>query len=342
MSHRSLVLLGAAVAIFGAPGSVVAQVRSPAPRQAIAADRAKAWTVPRTPDGQPDLQGIWSNASLTPFERPKEFAGKEFFTEAEAAEYSRRVNAESNRDRRGSTPEEDVALAYNEAFFDRGTKVASNLRTSVVVDPADGKVPPLTPEAREAAAARAAVQRRRPEGPQDFGLPIRCILWPTAGPPMVPGPYNNNYEIVQTRDYVAIETEMIHDVRIIPLDGRPHVSSAVRLWMGDSIGHWEGDTLVVDTTNFTDQTHFRGADRNLHLVERFTRVDAETIRYRFTVDDPTAFTRPWTGEIIMSRATGPLYEYACHEGNYSLASMLRAARAQEKAEADEAARKRSK
>jgi hypothetical protein len=305
--------------------SVLAQSPPPKPKPA-----AKAWTVPRTPDGQPDLQGVWSNASLTPFERPAEFAGKEFFTAKEAAEYSKRVNDQSNRDRRGATPEEDVALAYNEAFFDRGSKVSSNLRTSVVIDPPDGRVPPLTPEARKSAAARAEIQRRPPEGPQDFALPVRCLLWGTAGPPMVPGPYNNNYQIVQTKGYVAIEVEMIHDTRIIPLDGRQHVSPSVRLWMGDSIGHWEGDTLVVDTTNFTDATHFRGADQNLHLVERFTRTDAETIQYRFTVDDSTAFTRPWTGEIIMNRTAGPLYEYACHEGNYSLAGMLHAARAGER------------
>jgi hypothetical protein len=328
-----------------APAHVLAQAPSPGAKPTIAANRAraaKAWTAPRTADGQPDLQGIWSNASLTPFERPKEFAGKEFFTEQEAAEYALRVIDQSNRDRRGATPEEDVAGSYNELFFDRGTTVASNLRTSIVVDPADGKVPPLTPGAREEAAARAVVQQRLPEAPEDFALPVRCILWPTAGPPMVPSGYNNNYQIFQTRDYVAIDIEMIHDVRIIPLDGRPHMPSAVRQWMGDSVGHWEGDTLVVDTTNFSDKTHFRGSDRNLHLVEHFTRTGADTIRYRFAIDDPTAFTKPWTGEIAMSSAPGPLYEYACHEGNYSLASMLAAARAQEQAEAGEAARKRSK
>ena len=345
MSHRSLSLLGAAAAMTVAAASIVAQTSSRAVKPTITPHRtraAKAWTAPRTADGRPDLTGTWSNASLTPFERPKEFAGREFFTEEEAAEYTKTVLDQSNRDRRGATRQEDVNGAYNEAWFDRGTKVGSNLRTSIVVDPPDGRVPPLAPEAREAAAVRAAVQQRPPEGPEDFGLPVRCILWPTAGPPMVPGPYNNNYQIVQTRDYVAIDVEMIHDVRIIPLDGRPHLPSAIRQWMGDSVGHWEGDTLVVDTTNFTDKTHYRGSDRNLHVVERFTRTGADTIQYRFTIDDPTAFTRPWTGEIIMSKAAGPLYEYACHEGNYSLANMLGAARAQEKIEAGEAAKKRSK
>jgi hypothetical protein len=148
---------------------------------------------------------------------------------------------------------------------------------------------------------------------------------------MVPGPYNNNYQIVQTGEYVAIYVEMIHDVRIIPVDGRPHVSGNVRQWMGDPSGHWEGDTLVVDTTNFTDKTNYRGSDQNLHLIERFTRTGPDTIVYRFTIDDPTAFTKPWTGEIVMVKIEGPLYEYACHEGNYSMTNMLRAARAAEKA-----------
>jgi hypothetical protein len=223
-----------------------------------------------------------------------------------------------------------VNLAYNEAWFDRGTKVYSNLRTSIVVDPADGRVPALTPEARDAAAARAAVQSRRPEGPEDFPVAVRCLLLANAGPPMVSTAYNNNYASVQTRDSVGIDVEMIHDMRIIPLSGRPHISISIRRWMGDSVGHWDGDTLVVDTTNFTDKTHFRGSDQNLHLIERFRLMNANTIHYRFTVDDPTAFLKPWTGEIIMSRAPGPLYEYACHEGNYSLADMLRGARAEEK------------
>jgi hypothetical protein len=322
MNHRSLILLGAAAAIAVTPIQVGAQVPS---------RPAKSWTAPRTPDGHPDLQGVWTNSSLTLFERPAEFAGKEFLTEKEAAVFAKRVVDQSNRDKRGATPEEDVAGAYNEAFFDRATKVGSNLRTSIVVDPPDGKVPPLTPAARDAAATRAAVQQRLPEKAEDFTLPVRCIVWGTSGPPMVPGPYNNNYQIVQTGDYVAIDVEMIHDVRIIPLDRREHISPSVRQWLGDSIGHWEGDTLVVDTTNFTDKTHFRGADENLHVIERFTRTGPDTLLYRFTIDDPTAFTKPWTGEIAMGKATGPLYEYACHEGNYSLSSMLAGARAEEAA-----------
>ena len=296
-----------------------------------APSRATNWTPPRTPDGQPDLQGLWSNAAPTPFERPKELGGKQFLTPREAADYEQRILKEADRDRRGGTPEADVAGAYNNFWFERGTKVVPTLRTSLVVDPADGRVPPLTAEAQKAAAARAEILRRPPEGPEDLGLPDRCILWPTAGPPMVPSGYNNNYQIFQNRGYVAILIEMIHDVRIIPLDGRPHVPSNIRQWLGDSRGRWEGNTLVVDTTNFTGKTHFRGADENLHLVERFTRVDPDAILYRFTLEDPTAFATPWTAEAPLRKAPGPIYEYACHEGNYSLANVLTGARAQEKA-----------
>ena len=320
--RRFVLCAGAAVVLAG--GQIAAQTPSRA---------TKASTIPRTADGKPDLQGIWSNATLTPFERAKESVGKEYFTQAEAAEFAKRAREQADRDRRGATPQEDVGGAYNEAWFDRGTKIGSNLRTSVVVDPADGRVPALTPAARTAAAARAAIQRRSPEGPEDFALPVRCLVWPTSGPPMVPGPYNNYYQIVQTHDQIAINVEMIHDVRIIALNGRPHLPSAIRQWMGDSVGHWEGDTLVVDTKNFTDKTHYRGSDENLHVVERFTRMDADTIRYQFTIDDPTAFTKPWTGEIMMNRMPGPMYEYACHEGNYALKNMLAGARAAERAEA---------
>ena len=298
---------------------------------------AKTWTAPRTPDGQPDLQGIWSNATITPLERPKELAGKQFFTGQEAGEYEKRILQESNKDRRDGDREADVGRAYNDAWWDRGTRVVPTRRTSMVVDPADGRVPALTPAAQQREAARIEALRRPARGPEDRGLPERCIQWPTAGPPMLPSAYNNNYQILQTPGYVVILIEMIHDVRIIPLDGRPHLASSIRQWLGDSRGHWEGDELVVDTTNFTDKTPFRGSDRNLHLVERFKRIDAETILYRFTVDDPTAFTKPWSGEAPLTRTPGPIYEYACHEGNYGMTNILSGARADEKA-AEEAAK----
>jgi hypothetical protein len=238
MSHRSFVLLAAAASIFFAPARLSAQTASPATATANRARAAKAQTARRTADGRPDFQGTWSNATLTPFERPEEFTGKEFFSAQEAAEFTRRVLARMNRDTRGATAQDDVNGAYNEAWFDRGSKVYSNLRTSIVVDPADGRIPPLTSEARAAAASRAAAQARPPEGPEHFALPVRCLVWPTAGPPMIAGPYNNNYQIVQTRDTIGIDVEMIHDMRIIPLDGRPHLPSSIQQWMGDPVGHW--------------------------------------------------------------------------------------------------------
>ncbi len=302
---------------------------------------ASTWTGPRTADGQPDLQGIWTNATITPMERPADLAGKQFFTEQEVAAYEKKVLENTNKDRRDGGAEADVGRAYNDAWWDIGTKIVSTRRTSIVIDPPDGKIPPLTPAAQARVAARLAAARRPPAGPEDRGLPERCILWPTAGPPMLPSAYNNNYQILQTPGQVTILIEMIHDVRVIPLDGRPHVSPNIRLWLGDPRGHWEGSTLVVDSTNFTNKNPFRGSDRNLHLTERFTRVSPDTILYQFTVDDPTAFTKSWTGEVPLHRTPGPMYEYACHEGNYSMLNMLAGARAEERA-AEEAVRKGSK
>lgn len=304
--------------------------------QAQTAGGAKPWTAPRTPDGQPDLQGIWSNASLTPFERPRDLGTKSFFTQAEAAAYLKTLAPGLDRDRRAATPEEDVGMAYNEAWFERGSRLSGNLRTSVVIDPPDGRIPALSVDARRAAATRAEIQRRPAESARDFTANVRCLLWGTAGPPMLPGPYNNNYQIFQTKDYVAIEVEMIHDTRIIPLvqktrlSQKTHLPAGVSQWMGDSIGHFEGETLVVDTANFRSDYSFRGSDSGLHLTERFTRTAADVITYQFTVNDPTAFAMPWTGELQMTAAAGPLYEYACHEGNEALANMLKGARFQEK------------
>ena len=289
-----------ALAILWIAPAAVAQTQT---SSSAASRNEKAWIAHRAAGNHPDLQGFWSNATLTPFERPRDLAGKEFFTEADAAAFEQRTREAADRDRRLSNPQADVNQAYNEAWFDRGTTVFPTRRTSIVVDPPDGRVPTLTPQAQRDAADRAEVQRRDPTGPEDMALPVRCLLWPTAGPPMLPGPYNNNYQIVQTADSVIIDVEMIHDARIIPLNGRPHLSPRIRLWLGDPVGHWEGDTLT-------------GPD---------------TLLYRFTIDDPTAFTRPWTGEIVMTRIKGPLYEYACHEANYSMANILRATRAAEKA-----------
>jgi hypothetical protein len=292
----------------------------------VSAQQGAKYTPPRTPDGQPDLQGVWTNITITPLERPADLAGKAFFTAAEARQYEQDTVSRNNADRRDGGAQADLNSAYNDAWYDRGTKVVETLRTSLIIDPPDGRIP------RKDGAAVPALGGlgRPPEGPEDRSLPERCILWPTAGPPMMPSFYNNNYQIVQAPGYVTILVEMIHDARIIPIDGRPHVNAGIRQWMGDSRGHWEGNTLVVETTNFNDKTRFQRAGQNMHLVERFTRTAPDTITYEFTVDDPSTFSRPWTAQIPMKRTEGPIIEYACNEGNYAMAGMLAGARADEK------------
>ena len=289
----------------------------------------------KTPWGDPDLQGTWTNQTLTPLERPAEFAGKPVLTEAEAEAYVARLRNQNNADIRTPGTRRDVTVAYNDAWWDRGERIVADRRTSLIVEPADGKVPPLTAEGQKrAAAARAhtAAVGDNPAAPEDLDVYSRCII--RSALPRLSTGYNNNYEIVQTPGYVAILQEQIHDTRIIPVDGRPHLSGTVRQWLGDSRGRWEGDTLVVETTNFTDEARgstFRDATRNMVLVERFRRVDAETIDYQFTVTDPETWTRPWTVKMPWNKVDGLMYEYACHEGNYGLANTLRSARAAEKA-----------
>jgi hypothetical protein len=286
---------------------------------------------PRTADGQPDIQGVWNNATITPLERPTELAGKAVFTPAEAVAYEKQAAESNNRDRRGKDGATDVAGAYNQAWFDRGTKVVPTLRTSLIVDPPDGKIPYSAGGQKRLDAAAEYARLHPADGPEDLALADRCILWYTAGPPMLPGPYNSNYQILQAPGYVAILVEMIHDVRIIPLDRRPHLPGSVRQWLGDSRGHWEGNTLVVETTNFTGKSRFRGATENMRLIERFTRTDANTLTYDFTVEDPATFSKPWSASIPMTKSSGPIYEYACHEGNYAVPGILGGARAQEAA-----------
>jgi len=303
---------------------------------------AKKWNPPRTADGHPDLQGTWNYSTLTPIERPRELAGKPFFSEQEAAEFEKRAqqsrNVDVNRETKpttrglvnGTVETEDLASAYNEFWWDRGTKVVSTRRTSLVIDPPDGRIPPLTPQAQKRMAALDEVNQRPAEGPEDRPLSERCIVRPNSGPPMTPTGYNNNFQLILAPGYIVIFNEQIHDARIVPMDGRPHLPQSVRQWMGDSRGHWEGDTLVIDTTNFTDKANFRGSGANMHLVERFTRTDADTLLYEFTVDDPASFTSRWTGQIPIKRTQEPMYEYACHEGNYSMFTTLSGARALEK------------
>jgi hypothetical protein len=278
------------------------------------------------------LQGIWSFATLTPLERPAELAGKTHLTDQEAAEFAQRTAQRRNADRRDGSKEQDVSRAYNDLFYDYG-KSASN-QTSLIIDPPDGKLPPLTPAGEKRSAERAAKLARSPQGPEDRPLWERCILGFNSGPPMMPSGYNNNVQIFQTPGYAMIFNEMVHSPRVVPLDGRPH--GAIRQWLGDSRGHWEGKTLVVDTTNFTNAgTGTIGlrvaTDENFHLVERFTRRDPSTLIYEFTVDDPTIWTRPWTASIPMTKTDEAIYEYACHEGNYGMEGILAGARAEEKA-----------
>jgi hypothetical protein len=336
---RTIQLLVAIVLLSPADSRVAAQaLRIPPAGTSASAPATKPWTVPRTGDGRPDLQGIWDFRSATPLERPAQFAGKEFLTAEEVVAYERRAaEREDGRPPDDPRTEQSVHPAW---WLDYGKTVIKSKRTSLIVDPPDGRIPPLTAEAQQRIAARRAAARSH--GPadsyEDRGLFERCL---TRGVPegLLPGPYNNNMQLFQMPGHVVIVTEMIHDARIVPMDGRPHHSTNVRKWLGDSRGHWDGDTLVVETTNFTDKTSFRGSGANLHLIERFTRLDADTLEYRFTVEDATTWTRPWTVAYPMVRTEGPIYEYACHEGNYGLVGILAGARAQEKA-AEEAERKK--
>jgi hypothetical protein len=291
----------------------------------------------------PSLEGIWNSASLTPFQRPVELGNKEFYTEQEAAVYEKSKAQEVNRDRRDGGQEADIARAYNELFFDRGTKLARTRRTSMIIDPPDGRVPPMTPEARKKFQAIQERFAAHPaDGPEDRPLPDRCLMFSQSGPPMIPGNYNDLYQIVQTPEYISILAEMGNQVRVIPLDGSSHLPGNVQGWMGDSRGHWEGNTLVVETINFRSNDRSRFGvqydgmtDKNLRITERFTRVSPESIVYRATIDDPTVYAKPWTMEVSLEKSEGPLYEYACHEGNYGLAGVLAGERAQEKRVAEQ-------
>lgn len=296
---------------------------------AQAAKAKSSYTPPKTPDGQPDLQGVWNNATITTLERAPEFGAKEFFTPQEALAFERRFADEGDRDKRSADKAVDVAGAYNQGWFDRGNKVVPSLRTSLITEPREGKIP-YSEEGRKRLAALAAHKAAHPaDGPEDLSLQDRCIIWRTAGPPLLPGPYNSNYQIFQSPGYVVIVSEMIHDTRVIPLDNRPHLPPNIRQWQGDSRGHWEGNTLVVDSTNFTNHPKYFGTTDKMHVTERFTRTSAETISYEFTMEDPGTFSKPWSVAFPLNRTTGPIYEYACHEGNYAVPGILGGARKQE-------------
>ncbi len=310
-----------------------------------------AAAAPRTADGRPDLQGVWDFRTITPLQRPAALGDKAVLTAEEAAQTEAQWANIKFFDR---PAREGEVIAYNDFWLDLGTTVVGTRRTSLIVDPSDGRLPPLVPNVpRQVASLDADLPGERPvlyraggigaDGPEDRGVGVRCILGFNSGPPMMPSGYNN-MQLFQTPDHVVVLTEMVHDARIIPLDGRAHLPEEVQQWNGDSRGHWDGDTLVVETTNFTGKTaSFNdnittaiGTGETLHLTERFTRVDAETLLYEYTIDDPTAFTRPFTVAQPMRKNSGQIFEYACHEGNYGMTNMLTGARIQEQAAADAA------
>src|SRR5437016_11242042 len=338
MSHRSLAsTLAAGIVVALLAQKPAAQTQPPTAKGPAA---AKAWTPPRTPDGKPDLQGIWTNYTLTPLERPKGLGAKEFYTDQEIAELT-------NRGRAGEVGEEadpgftrPQAVRYDRELygFDPSTLRYSSKRTSLIVGP-EGVVPPMFPAARERNAERAAKDKGHEfDSYANRPLSERCLMGQERIPMLAGANEGNLLQIVQGPGYVALLREQNHSTRTIPTDGRPHVPQSIRLWQGDSVGHWEGNTLVVDTTNFTNLTAFRGSSEKLHLVERFTRAADDTMIYQFTVEDPTTWANPWTAEIPWTKSKGPIYEWACHEGNSMLSTILRGARVTEA----EAAQKKGK
>jgi hypothetical protein len=319
--------------------TALAQAPKPAAKPAAA---NKTWTPPKTPWGDPDLQGVWNDATSTPLERPNGLAGKGVLADEEAAEFAEQLANNLSRDRRDGGNEVDVNRAYNEHWMDsRRLKITADKRTSLIVDPPDGRIPPLVPlsaERQKAKAVRAAANTRfnagMPDTYHDFSLPVQCIIR-TDSPPYLPTIYNNDFQIFQAPGYVVIGPEMIHSARIIPLDGRPHLGKNMRQWLGDTRGHWEGNTLVVETTNFRTDPGVVFQDANpesYKIVERFTRVAPDSINYEFTVSDPATWTKPWTALIPWSKIDPEeqMYEYACHEDNYDVVHFLSGARTREK------------
>jgi hypothetical protein len=323
-----------------APTFLAAQ--APSAKHSEAAPKTKTWTLPRTPDGQPDLQGYWSSLSFTPMERPTKYGGREFLTDEEMAEVFKagvQHSYEFTYLNSAETPVYDSTV-YALGAWQNG--VQPNRRTSLVIDPPDGRIPPLTPEAQKARAemrkiptANENVEIEGPvqaDGPEDLTLGVRCLSF--GGPPILPANYNSNFHIVQGTGYVMIEYEWNSEVRVIPLDGRPPLTQNIHRWHGDSRGHWEGNTLVVETANFKPGATFQGANPDrLRITERFTRIDASTIEYKFTIDDPSTWTKPWSAIVPLSHVDGPMFEYACAEGNNGMVNILAGARAAEKAAA---------
>jgi hypothetical protein len=315
MSRRYVWSVGLAAAI-----AVLALVASPVVGQAPGQKASAQW--PKTPWGDPDLQGTWNFGTITPLERPAKYGNREFLTPEEVAQLNKESSERASSERRSQlTAQEDVDLAYDQFWWDRGNALN---RTSLITDPPDGRLP-FTDEGH---ARRAAQNKRGFDSWEDRSLSERCIVYRPV--PVRSTGYNNNNVIVQAPGYVAMYQEQIHEVRIIPLDGRPHLGKDIRPWLGDSRGHWEGNTFVVETTNFNPKTAYEGSGGNRTVIERFVPVDAKTLSYEFTVTDPTTWTRPWTAKMPWRRTTDQVFEYACHEGNYAMVHMLAGARVQEK------------
>ncbi|PYS55537.1 MAG: hypothetical protein DMG13_03580 [Acidobacteria bacterium] len=346
MSRRfwiSMGILAAAIALVSL-SAVAGQAPASAPKTKAAktAPAAKTWAPPKTPWGDPDLQGVWNDATSTPLQRPTELSGKDVLTDEEAEEFQEETAKNLSRDRRDGGPDADVNRAYNEHWMDaRRLKITEDKRTSLIVDPPDGRIPPqvaFPPERQKTRAARADANARfnagLPENYTDMSLPVRCIIR-TDSPPYLPTIYNNDFHIFQSPGYVVIAPEMIHSARIIPLDGRPHLGKNLKQWLGDTRGHWEGNTLVIETTNFRtdDGVTFQGTNpETFRITERFTRVSPDTVNYEFTVEDPATWTKPWTARIPWSKIdpNEQMYEYACHEDNYDIVHFLTGARKREK------------
>jgi hypothetical protein len=312
-------------------GTLAAQAPVASPRAGAAA--RPPYTPPRTPDGRPDLQGFWTNSTYVPLERPRDVT-KEYYTPAEAEEAITRAAArEAEQTEPGTTA--DVHYDFSQFGLDRSQSTfAKNLRTSLVVDPPDGRIPPVNAEGQKRAAERAAARKAmggQYDSVQNMPIGSRCIIMGGAGPPLMNAGYNANYQIVQSPGHVMILTEMIHDVRIIPLDDGPLPPQAVRQWTGISRGRWDGDTLVVETTNYNGKNPFRGASENMKVTERFTRVADDMIDYTFTIEDPATWDRSWTAEAPLAKTGGPIFEFACHETNYGIANILAGARAEDQA-----------
>ena len=335
MNSRLPALAVISFAVFLAPAPIAAQAPPAKPT---------TWTAPRLPDGRPDLSGYWSNNTLAPLERPPAFAGKEFLTDDEARVLERDARERTKASDRQASERPGEVGDYNAVFKEDSKWALPNGRSSIITDPKDGRMPPLTPEAQKKFEADQTYHKQHPhDGPEDMTTIERCITWISSGPPMLPTFYNNNYQIVQTHDHLIILVEMIHDVRIIPLDGRPHGN--IPQWMGDSRSHWEGNTLVVETTNFNGKRGWFGTpmteggggrrpDAKMRVIERFTRTAPDILLYQFTIDDPGTYTKPWSGEIPMRPFQGPVYEYACHEGNYGMQLILSGARSDDKQAAE--------